>query len=150
MSKKKIEESADVYENKYGYKQRHAAYGPKGTEENDEQSMTIPNDAYTIDEIIKRSMSGMPAEHERNVMYFDQEDLDKINEFYTVPQDFTDLDRLREQHQEQAKMLERAMKAKEELEQQQEEERSEPLTDEEIAEGRKGGTTETTEDEEPS
>ncbi len=72
-------------------------------------SQTIPGEAKTIKKIMEEALRGYTPP-ERSVQFIDQEDLDKINEFYTQgPLDLTDLDRLAEANLEAQKMIEDAI-----------------------------------------
>ena len=59
-------------------------------------SMTVRGQAYSVKEIMERALGGIIPER-KNYEYFDVEDIDNINEFYSMGFDLTDLDRLAEQ-----------------------------------------------------
>ncbi len=72
-------------------------------------SQTIPGEAKSIKQIMKDALRGF-SPPERSVQFIDQEDLDKINEFYTQgPLDLTDLDRLAEANLETQQIIEEAI-----------------------------------------
>ena len=48
------------------------------------ESLTVPGEAMTIKEIMERALRGMPPVAS-NAEFFDQEDLEKIDEFYGAP-----------------------------------------------------------------
>lgn len=81
-----------------------------------EEIMTIPGEAKSIKEIMDRALQGVPPTG-RDVEYFDQEDLDLINEFHAPGSlDLTDLDRLDEQVKSLKEAVERAKNEKAEAE----------------------------------
>ncbi len=83
--------------NQQNYKQRRAALDPDwGKEVNEEPSQTVPGESFTVKEIMDRILGGIKPEFEE-VQFFDQENLDRINDF---PIDLTDLDRTRTELEE--------------------------------------------------
>lgn len=68
---------------------------PTKYESNDEESMTVQGEGYTIKELLSRAIEGLPLGR-REVQYLDQEDLSKISQFYRPIVDMSDLDYLKE------------------------------------------------------
>ena len=75
----------------------------------DNKSMTIPGEAYSIQELLQRAQSGQPLMQNTVVQYMDQEDLDKITHFYRQGLDLTDIDELRQATNQQAQLLNEAI-----------------------------------------
>lgn len=84
------------YFNQENYKRRRQEISPRfGLEINDEPSVTIPDDAMSIQEIFNRSVAGGIPPERRNIAYFDTEDVELINHFNAPGAlDLTDLDEL--------------------------------------------------------
>ncbi len=76
------------YVNSKNYNQRRPE--PRGSTL-DPISLTIPGESMTIKQIMDRAINGISPEF-RKVEFFDQEDMDNINNF---PTDLTDLDNTR-------------------------------------------------------
>lgn len=79
------------------------------------ESMTIPGEAISIKELLDRATQGTPLLH-REPIYFDQEDMEKIDLFYSPHIDLTDLDELASRNAEMHEMIIRAQKAETEAE----------------------------------
>lgn len=80
-----------------------------GKEFNTGKSMTVPNDAMSMKQILERARNGMPPEF-RHISYIDQEDLSKIDELFSPHIDLTDLDTMKKRIQETEKIIEDAIK----------------------------------------
>lgn len=85
------------------------------TESDFGESLTIPGEAMSIKQIMERAMGGIAPE-QRNYQYFDEEDLDKVDRFFSNPGSFdlTDLDEFRERVTNLKEAVDRAVRKKDE------------------------------------
>jgi len=96
------------FQSHYSYKQK-----PSHIEKVKGESQTIQGESKTIKELLARLQAGQELDR-KEVMYMDTEDIDNINSMYKRPQDFTDLDALREHNQKISYELGEIAKAKQE------------------------------------
>lgn len=101
------------YQTAYNYKPG------KGRENIETESKTVPNKTRTIKEIVNRYKAGMPPEM-KNVQYFDEEELEKINRFYRPGAfDLTDIEALAERTRELEHIVQQALNKKEQEQKQE-------------------------------
>ena len=98
------------YKNHYNYQDKIT--DQERFETVDPVSMTVQESSHSVAEIMQRALGGIPEERV-NIEYMDQEDIDKISEFYTVGLDLTDLDRLSENVKDLQIIVDEAKNAKE-------------------------------------
>lgn len=100
----------DFNSGKVAYKTQleYSQENPQGTngEIIEGESMTVPGDHQSVQEIMKRAMTGIPVPFD-NSQYFDEENLDNIRRY---PVDFTDLDEARRELQRASEALEEAIR----------------------------------------
>lgn len=82
------------YKTLRSYSQGERSFEPRS----EEPSQTVPGEARTIKQLLQNALQGLSAD-ERQVNYFDEENLDNINHFFAPGLDLTDLDDLRRKNQ---------------------------------------------------
>lgn len=88
--------------------QRRYAPGARRYEEGStEPSQTVVGQAKTIKQLLARALQGIPTP-DREVNYFDPEDVDNIDEYFAPGLDLTDLDDLRRRNDQAAKAIQKA------------------------------------------
>lgn len=128
------------YHNSYNYQDSVKIEDRK--EINTEPSQTVQGAAMTTKEIMEKALGGIP-ETRANLQYFDQPDLDKINEFYRSGFDLTDLDNLSDSVAEMNQVFKQAADAKRKKE---EEEAIENRVNEEVIKRTSGSGEQKTEE----
>lgn len=94
--------------NKLHYKTKRTFNPSLGMEINEQPSQTVQNETESIQELLVKYSQGMQIN--RKVMtYFDNEDLETINRFYSPGQlDLTDIDKLNDHVQHLQASIDRA------------------------------------------
>lgn len=73
----------------------HFNYKPSPGEVNSGELKTIPNEAYTVRELLEKYATGIQIDLERNVDYIDEGDFGTKRLFISKDADLTDIDELR-------------------------------------------------------
>lgn len=95
------------------YKTKHSYVPGTGREICTQESVTVPDQSFTIRELIDRIARGTEEyKPPSDEMYFDVDDIDHINEFFSPAVDLTDIDNLNEHVSMLKGALEKAKAAK--------------------------------------
>lgn len=95
------------------YHTKHSYKPGRGRESSNEPSQAVPGQSMSMKETVERYRSGM-ATSVNEPVYFDEEDLEKINRFYAPGSvDLTDLDELKAHVSDLQNSVDKAIKAKE-------------------------------------
>lgn len=111
------------------YKTKRDVDRDHGREVPEGESMTIQDEVLKMSEILSRAQNGLEPRFVNDAQYFDVEDIRLIDRYHSPNLDLTDLEELKRKHDGMTKVLEDALKKKQESEEVAEEEVSKDVVD---------------------